>query len=115
MPTITTVFLSRSIASLLPPARRAQAKPCRSEIFLPEWREVRANAIYIRTRHGRTGGRQGPPAATGGTEGQDMGRIIKIVVVLVIFGFIGLTGYAYLADLTPEQTPVSTPVVLNAD
>jgi hypothetical protein len=51
----------------------------------------------------------------GDTEGHGMGRIIKLLVVLVIFGFIGLTGYAYLADLTPEQTPVSTPVVLNAD
>lgn len=44
-----------------------------------------------------------------------MGRIIKALVVLVIFGFIGLTGYAYLADLTPKQSEVTKPVVLNAD
>ncbi len=44
-----------------------------------------------------------------------MGRIIKLLVLLVIAGFIGLTGYAYLADLTPAQTQVTTPVVLNAD
>jgi hypothetical protein len=33
----------------------------------------------------------------------------------VIFGFIGLTGYAYLGDLTPEQGDVTKPVVLDAD
>ncbi len=44
-----------------------------------------------------------------------MGRIIKLVVILVIFGFIGLTGFAYLGDLTPTQTEVKKPVVLNAD
>jgi hypothetical protein len=44
-----------------------------------------------------------------------MGRIIKALVILVIFGFIGLTGYAYLGDLTPEQGDVTKPVVLDAD
>ena len=44
-----------------------------------------------------------------------MGRIIKALVVLVIFGFLGLTGYAYLGDLTPSQGEVTKPVVLNAD
>jgi hypothetical protein len=44
-----------------------------------------------------------------------MGRIIKALVLLVIFGFIGLSGYAYLGDLTPEQGEVTKPVVLNAD
>lgn len=44
-----------------------------------------------------------------------MGRIIKALVVLVILGFIGLTGYAYLGDLTPRQGEVTKPVVLNAD
>lgn len=44
-----------------------------------------------------------------------MGRIIKLVVILVIFGFIGLTGFAYLGDLTPPQAEVKKPVVLNAD
>lgn len=48
-------------------------------------------------------------------KGKAMGRIIKVLVVLVIFGFIGLTGYAYLADLTPNQAEVKKPVVLNAD
>ncbi|WP_281275728.1 hypothetical protein [Tabrizicola piscis] len=44
-----------------------------------------------------------------------MGRIIKALVLLVILGFIGLSGYAYLGDLTPEQGEVTKPVVLNAD
>jgi hypothetical protein len=48
-------------------------------------------------------------------KGTRMGRIIKALVVLVIFGLIGLTGYAYLGDLTPRQGEVKKPVVLNAD
>jgi len=44
-----------------------------------------------------------------------MGRIIKALVLLVIFGFIGLTGFAYLGDLSPVQGEVKMPVVLNAD
>jgi hypothetical protein len=42
-----------------------------------------------------------------------MGRIIKAGAVLVVLGFIGLTAYAYLADLTPVQTEVKKPVVLD--
>ena len=41
-----------------------------------------------------------------------MGRILKLLVVLVIFGFAGLVGYAYLADLIPQTGPVTEPVVL---
>jgi hypothetical protein len=48
-------------------------------------------------------------------KGKRMGRIIKALVVLVILGFIGLTGYAYLGDLSPRQGEVKKPVVLNAD
>ena len=44
-----------------------------------------------------------------------MGRIIKVWVVLVILGFIGLTVFAYLGDLGPQQSEVKKPVVLNAD
>lgn len=43
-----------------------------------------------------------------------MGRIIKALVVLVVLGFIGLTGYAYLGDLTPKQGEVKKSVVLDA-
>lgn len=44
-----------------------------------------------------------------------MGRIIKLLLVLAILGFIGLTGYAYLGDLSPDQAEVKVPVTLNAD
>lgn len=44
-----------------------------------------------------------------------MGRIIKALMFLVILGFFGLAGYAYLGDLTPSQGEVKKPVVLNAD
>jgi predicted small integral membrane protein len=50
-----------------------------------------------------------------GKKGRDMGRIIKAVLVLAVLAFAGLTGYAYLADLSPEQADVTQPVTLNAD
>jgi hypothetical protein len=59
-------------------------------------------------------GRIKPPGMTS-RKGNRMGRIIKALVVLVIFGFVGLTGYAYLGDLAPSQGEVKKPVVLNAD
>lgn len=42
-----------------------------------------------------------------------MGRAIKLVVLLVILGFVGLTGYAYLADMTPLRQDIKQPVVLD--
>ena len=47
--------------------------------------------------------------------GKSMGRLIKAAFLLVILGFIALTGYAYLADFSPAQGDVTMPVVLNAD
>ena len=44
-----------------------------------------------------------------------MGRIIKALFFLALLGFIGISVYAYLGDLSPEQTEVTKPVVLNAD
>lgn len=44
-----------------------------------------------------------------------MGILLKLITVLVILGAIGLVGFAYLGDLTPEQTEVTAPVTLNAD
>ena len=48
-------------------------------------------------------------------KGKTMGRLIKVVLVLILFGFIGLTGYAYLADFAPPQAEVTKDVKLNAD
>ena len=44
-----------------------------------------------------------------------MGRLIKTVLLLVVIGFLGLTGYAYLGDMTPKQSDVVQPVQLNGN
>jgi predicted small integral membrane protein len=44
-----------------------------------------------------------------------MGRLIKVLVVLVVLGFAGLVAYAYLADLSPVAQEVRLPVTLHAD
>ncbi len=44
-----------------------------------------------------------------------MGQLIKAVLVLAVLGFLGLVGYAYLADLTPQKSQVKVPVMLHAD
>ena len=41
--------------------------------------------------------------------------IVRIVVFLVLVGFLGLVGYAYLGDLSPQRSLLSTPVTLDAD
>lgn len=57
------------------------------------------------------------PEQTGSARqgGTGMGRIIKLVLVLAVFGFLGLTGFAYLADLSPASQQVTKPVTLHAD
>ena len=49
-----------------------------------------------------------------------MGRLIKYLVYMVIFGAIGLVAYAYVGpwfgvDFHPETAEIRKPVVLNAD
>lgn len=44
-----------------------------------------------------------------------MVTFLKFITILVILGAIGLVGYAYLGDLTPEQADVVAPVTLDAD
>lgn len=44
-----------------------------------------------------------------------MWRLIKLLLFLVILAGIGLVGYAYIADLTPNQIRVSEPVTLDVD
>lgn len=41
--------------------------------------------------------------------------ILRAAVWLTIFAVIGLAGYAYLGDLSPVQTEVTLPVVLDAE
>lgn len=44
-----------------------------------------------------------------------MGRLFKLVFILVVLGFIGLVGYAYLGNLSPVRSEVKQPVTLNVD
>lgn len=44
-----------------------------------------------------------------------MGRLIKFLLFLIVLGAIAFVGYAYLGDLSPDQSDVSVPVELDAD
>ncbi|WP_198144845.1 hypothetical protein [Pseudorhodobacter aquimaris] len=41
--------------------------------------------------------------------------IFKAVLILLVFGFLGLAGFAYLGDLSPSQETVTKPVVLDVE
>ncbi|MCB2135110.1 MAG: hypothetical protein KDE08_04070 [Rhodobacteraceae bacterium] len=40
-------------------------------------------------------------------------RLLKLMILLLFMGFVGLTGYAYLGDMAPERRDISEPVELN--
>ena len=42
-----------------------------------------------------------------------MSRIWKAILVLLLLGILGLVGFAYVGDLTPERNDVSQPVTLD--
>jgi hypothetical protein len=44
-----------------------------------------------------------------------MGRLIKVLVLLALLGFAGLTGYAFLADLSPAASEMKVPVTLDVN
>lgn len=49
-----------------------------------------------------------------------MGRLIKLLIYLVVIGFIALVGYAYLGpffgvDFAPAQVEIRQPVTLDSD
>lgn len=44
-----------------------------------------------------------------------LGRLLKLVILLMLLGAIGLVAYAYLVDLSPQQEQITLPVTLNAD
>jgi hypothetical protein len=55
----------------------------------------------------------GPTKRNGGAA--MLWRLIKLLLVLVVLGFMGLIGYAYLGDLSPVQSDVTQPVTIDAD
>lgn len=44
-----------------------------------------------------------------------MFRILKLVFVLAVLAGTAVLGYAYLGDLSPEQSEISTPVTLDGN
>lgn len=44
-----------------------------------------------------------------------MVRLLKLLVFLVVMGFVGLVGFAYLGDLDPAQTEVKESLTLDVD
>ncbi|TCP42172.1 hypothetical protein [Rhodovulum marinum] len=44
-----------------------------------------------------------------------MVRLLKALIFLVIVGFIGLVGFAYLGDMTPQQAEVKESRTLDVD
>jgi hypothetical protein len=40
-------------------------------------------------------------------------RLLKLLVFLVVLGAIGLVAFAYLGDLSPQQTEIRVPVDLD--
>ncbi len=44
-----------------------------------------------------------------------MGRLLRAVFFLVVILGLGLVGYAYLGDLSPDRSEVRIPVDLDAD
>ena len=47
-------------------------------------------------------------------KGNAMGRLFKFILILIVLGALALVGFAYFTDLSPDQTPVSEPVQLDA-
>lgn len=44
-----------------------------------------------------------------------MSRLLKLLIFLLLLGAAAFVGYAYLGDLSPEQSDVSEPVELDAN
>lgn len=44
-----------------------------------------------------------------------MGVILKFLVIAILLGGLGLVGFSYVGDLSPDTAPVTVPVELNAD
>ena len=78
---------------------------------MTEWREIQPKTIY-------KGGQFPPSDAGSGRNGQkvegQMVRLLKVLGFLLVVAAIGIVGYAYLGDLSPDQEDRATPVELDA-
>ncbi len=41
--------------------------------------------------------------------------ILKFIAILLVLGAIGVVGYAYLGDMSPDQRDITAPVTLDVD
>ncbi|WP_139250749.1 hypothetical protein [Palleronia salina] len=74
-----------------------------------EWRETAEKTSY--KSGNRRSERRGPGQDQQGA--QLLFRLFKALIFLLILGFIGLVGYAYLGDMSPDQSQQSVPVTLD--
>lgn len=44
-----------------------------------------------------------------------LGKVLKLILILIVIGFFALLGYAYFGDLSPVSVDVREPVELNVD
>ncbi len=51
-----------------------------------------------------------------GKKGNEMmGKLFKLVLFLLVVGFVGLVGFSYIGDLRPELQETRQPVTLDVD
>ncbi len=76
-----------------------------------EWRELGRVTSYNRRRAPETGAAEGAGRETG----TDV-RTLRVLLLLIVLGFVALAGYAYWpGNLTPQQGRIVKPVTLDAD
>ncbi|MEE9427711.1 MAG: hypothetical protein V3V25_06120 [Paracoccaceae bacterium] len=44
-----------------------------------------------------------------------MGKLFKLVLFLIMLAAFALVGYAYIGDLSPQQSETRQPVILDVD
>lgn len=42
-------------------------------------------------------------------------RLFKFFLLLIVIGLLGLVGFAYVGDLTPDRSDIRIPVELNVE
>ncbi len=97
MPTITIVLRTRHFTG---------QSPAYAVIFCADG--VKSELMAYRRRQAR-------PRAENKIGAVCMKYIYRAILILVLLGFVALSGYAYLGDLSPMQTQVNVPVKINVD